>query len=246
MVVHKLGRKAIKVDSRNLRLARYLTTELPTAPAQADYSKGITDWGEMLNDSLGCCTIAAVGHAVQVWTACTTGAMASVPDSVIQRYYSQWDGYDPTDPTTDQGGIALDVLNNWRTQGFAGHKLLAHVVVSSQNIEMVKQAINLFGGVYIGVSLPLSAQGQDVWNVGSGPSAAVGSWGGHCVYVVGYDATGVTCITWGKLQRMTWNFWSRYVDEAHPLLSPDFIAANNYAPNGLDLQQLQADLACIT
>jgi len=31
-----------------------------------DWTKGITEWGMMMNDTLGDCTIAGVGHAVQV------------------------------------------------------------------------------------------------------------------------------------------------------------------------------------
>ena len=35
---------------------------------------------------------------------------------------------------------------------------------------------------------------------------------------VDYDPEGVTFITWGELQRATWAWWNRYVDEAHALL----------------------------
>lgn len=43
---------------------------------------------------------------------------------------------------------------------------------------------------------------------------------------------------------MTVAFWKKYVDEAHTLLSPDWIAAKG-APSGFNLAQLQADLAMI-
>ena len=130
----KLGRKAIKSDSRTLALAKYLTPALPPPPPTADWTKGITNWGMMLNgpdpsapqfpDGLGDCTIAGVAHAVQVWTA-NTGTMVTVPDPTILSYYEEWDGYRPNDPTSDQGGIELDVLKDWKQSGFAGNELLA-------------------------------------------------------------------------------------------------------------------------
>jgi hypothetical protein len=87
------------------------------------------DWGMMLNDRLGCCTISAVGHAVQTWTANALGRELTVPDSSILEYYEKWDGYNPADPATDQGGVEIDVLNDWRQQGFGGVSLDAYVVI---------------------------------------------------------------------------------------------------------------------
>jgi hypothetical protein len=242
----KLGRKAIKRDSRTLRLARYLTPALPPPPPAADWSKSITDFGMMLNDQLGDCTIAGCGHAVQIWTA-NTGTETTLPDSAILAAYEQWDGYDPGNPDSDQGGIELDVLNDWRQQGLAGHQLLAYADPNVANLDEIRQSIALFGGVYIGVSLPLTAQTQDVWDVvpddGSG-SAEAGSWGGHCVYVCAYDKDGFTCITWGQLKKMSLAFWQAYCDEAHTLFGQDWLTAQG-SPDGFDQAQLLSDLGAL-
>ena len=77
----KLGRKAIKTDSRTLALGDYLTPALPPPPPAKDWTAGITGWGMMLNDNLSDCTIAGAGHAVQVWTA-NTGPSISLPSSL--------------------------------------------------------------------------------------------------------------------------------------------------------------------
>jgi hypothetical protein len=61
--------------------------------------------------------------------------------------------------------------------------------------------------------------------------------------VVAYDARGVTVVTWGALQTMTWTFWEAYCDEAYAILSNDYLDDKQQAPQGFDLQQLQADLA---
>jgi hypothetical protein len=241
----KLGRKAVKTDSRTLRLAKYLTTSLPPAPPAKDWTKGVTSWGMMLNDKLGCCTVAAAAHAIQVWSTNTT-AEVTLPDKQVLRYYEKWDGYKPGDPSTDRGGIELDVLTAWQKGGFYKHKLIAFADPSHSNLEQIRQAIALFGGVYIGVSLPVTAQNQTVWDVvpNGGVNAASGSWGGHAVFVPKYDANGFTCITWGALKTMTVAFWNAYVDEAHALLSKDWLAAKG-APSGFNLAELQADLDMI-
>lgn len=102
----KLGRKAIRTDSRTLALGDYLTPAIPPPPPTADWTKGIASWGMMLNDNLSDCTIAGCGHAVQVWTA-NTASMVTVPDATVEKYYEQWDGYVPSNPSTDRGGIEL-------------------------------------------------------------------------------------------------------------------------------------------
>src|SRR5271163_1673498 len=104
----KLGRGNVKTDTRTLRLSKYLKDGLPAAPAAKDWTKGITNWGMMLNDIHSDCTIAAAAHAVQVWSAHTKGEI-TLPDSLILRYYEKWDGYKPGVVKTDGGGIELNV-----------------------------------------------------------------------------------------------------------------------------------------
>lgn len=240
----KLGRKAVKTDSRTLRLARYLTPALPAPPKAVDWTKGIRQWGMMLNDRLGDCTIAGCAHAVQTWSA-NLGAEKTIVDADVQAAYEYWDGYRPNHPETDQGGVELDVLTRWRQDSLAGHRLLAFADPTYGSLELARQTIALFGGAYIGIDLPLTAQTQDEWGLVSlTGSGAPGSWGGHCVWVPAYDEFGFTCVTWGALKRISNAFWSAYVDEIHALLGADWLSAKG-APNGFDLAALQADLAAI-
>jgi hypothetical protein len=241
----KLGRKAIKTDTRTLMLGKYLTSALPPPPPTSDWTKGITGWGMMMNDTLGDCTIAGVGHAIQVWTA-NNGGEQTVPDGTIEQMYSKWDGYVPGNPSTDNGGIELDVLNDWRQQGFAGHALVAFADPQVSDLTEIRQSIALFGGVYIGMGLPITAQNQDVWDVvpRGGANAKKGSWGGHCVFVCKYDQNTFTCITWGQLKMMTVAFWKKYVDEAHTLFGQDWLNSKGSVP-GFDQATLMADLNSI-
>jgi hypothetical protein len=241
----RLGRKAIRTDTRTLQLAKYITATLPPAPPEKDWTKGIQNWGMMLNDKHGDCTIAAAAHAVQVWSANTKGEI-TVPDSVILSYYELWDGYTPSDPNTDEGGVELNVLTRWTKETFNNHKLIAYADPAYTNLESIRQAINLFGGVYIGIALPITAQKQTVWDVveNGGADAKPSSWGGHAVFVPKYDATSFTCITWGGLKTMTVPFWQQYVDEAHALLSHDWLQTKG-SPSGFKLTELKSDLALI-
>ena len=97
---------------------------------------------------------------------------------------------------------------------------------------------------YIGLQLPLSAQNQvgSEWAVTTGQDALAGSWGGHCVPLSGYDQNTLWCVTWGKLQAMTWQFLTTYCDEAFVLLATDWIAASGQSPSRMAWGQLLADL----
>jgi hypothetical protein len=241
----KLGRKFVKTDSRTLKLGKYLKNGLPAPPPEKDWTKGITKWGMMLNHEHGDCTIAAAAHAVQVWSTHTSGEI-TVPDSVILEHYEKWDGYKRGDPSTDAGGVELDVLNNWQKTDFDKHKLIAYADPSHADLGEIRQAITLFGGVYIGLALPLTAQTQEIWDVvpDGGKHAKPDSWGGHAVFVPKYDKHTFTCITWGALKTMTLAFWKEYVDEAHALLSHDWMKTKG-SPSGFNLTELKSDLELI-
>ena len=79
---------------------------------------------------------------------------------------------------------------------------------------------------------------------------APGSWGGHCVPIMQYNASasnrkGYEVISWGEVIDMTPLFMTTYGDEAYVVLSQDWIASGK-APNGFNLAQLMADLQSIT
>ena len=241
----RLGKLPPRLDPRTLKLAKYLAPGLPKPPAALDWTQGQqAGWGMMLNDELGDCTIAGAAHAIQLWSR-QVMTEATVGDADVLAAYEQWTGYDPANPATDQGGVELDVLNDWRNKGLAGHKLLGYAAIDAANLDEVRQAINLFGGVYIGLDLPRTAQRQTVWDVdlSQGRDADEGTWGGHCVFVPAYDAAGFTCITWGAAKKMTTAFFTTYCDEAYALLGQDWLNMGGVAPSSFDAAQLMADLA---
>jgi hypothetical protein len=240
----KLGKQTAHHDNRVPMLSSY-TASLPTSPAATSYDSKITKLGMMLNNQLGDCTCAAVGHCIQQWTAEAKGKQVIVPDSDIEKLYEIVGHYDPNNPKSDRGAVEINVLNYWLANPFEGNKLSAFCALEPQNHQEIRDAVYIFGNCYIGLQMPLSAQTQKVWTVppgGATGQGAPGSWGGHAVPIVAYDERGLTCITWGELMRMTWQFWNAYCDEAYGLLSPDWVEAGK-TPVGFDWKQLVTDMS---
>lgn len=243
----KCGRLPTKHDPRTLRLARYLTSTLPPAPPEYDYTAKVPSWGMLANDTVGDCTVAAAGHEVMAWTAYATSLHLVTTEEVLAAY-SAITGYDPANPDSDQGAYCLDVLKYWRATGIAGHKIGSFVAVDPDKPLEVMTALWLFGSVYLGLDLPVSAQSQAVWDVPEGGTVgdgAPGSWGGHAVCLQAYDADGAVIVTWGETRRVTWAFLKEYCSEAYAILSPDFLSGGK-APNGFSVDQLAADLAILS
>ncbi len=160
----------------------------------------------MANDRIGDCTIAAAGHCIEEWTT-DAGSPVIVPDPEIIAAYSAVSGYDPATGRPDGGANELDALNYWRQTGIGGHQIRAYVALEPGNHEHVRDAVAIFGNCYIGLAMPVTAQTQRVWSVppnGAVGPGAPGSWGGHAVPVVAYNARELTVVTWGALKRMTW------------------------------------------
>lgn len=231
----KLGKLAPKDDPRTLRLSAYLAPTLPPPPDSLDYSSRVKSWPMYGNDQYGDCTIAAAAHQVQLWSALIGKPKTPSQPSVINRYFRLTGGQ-------DTGLVELDVLNDWRKNALDRDKIIAFAKVDKNNLDHVKQSLVLFGGVYIGFQVPQNAQtlfeeGKP-WDANGGPIE-----GGHAVNVIGYDAEGLTVVTWGRTQRATWAWWREYVDEAWAILPPEF---KTKPPAGFDLAALEADLAVVS
>ena len=244
---------------------------LPPTPRVRRWSRGHTKWGEMLNDQLGACTCAGIGHYFQVATLDESILtdhyfhMQTASDNVVLKLYENAANYNPNASkvwsqeennwvnSTDNGAECSAILQYVTNNGFNGHKVYGFGLVDQNVQSHVMEMINLFGGMYIGLQLPKTCEGQifnGVWDVVDSSlqgNSKPGSYGGHCVFVPDYVDNGseletLTCITWGGLQKMTWKFFATYCDEAYCILSDAWVASGK-SPLGFDLASLQANMS---
>lgn len=245
----KLGRRRTPAGHHTLarKLARFCVGPLPTPPDAVDFTvDAATCLGQMyLNDKLGDCVCASGNHMLGAWTA-NAGAPFVATDAQVLADYEAIGGYNPADPSTDQGCDLGTAIDYWTSHGFAdGTKLAGSVSVDATNLVEVKTALWLFGGLFTGVELAAAwLSNPDVWDVAGPPVPE----DGHGIPFLAYDADGITLASWGTLRKSPWaavqQYWASTAGgELHALLSPDMILrATGLAPSGLDMGALTADL----
>ena len=258
----KLGKRAPRLDLRVPTIQKLMGTgPLPPVPAVDRRWEKVKEWVLGANDRVGDCTGVGAANSILNMTTATGHPKAATTNECL-GFYSQSTGYDPNAPLvdgenpTDQGGVETDVLASWISAGFrlAGgvDKLTGFAAVDPGNIVACKQSMWLFGGLYIGLQLPLAAQAMgEVWDVPAGRALngdwAPGGWGGHCTPTVGFEKDGTfRLVTWAKPKIITRAFWRAYVDESYVLLSKDWVTAAGTDPDGFSWDQLTVDMHSIS
>jgi hypothetical protein len=241
----KFGKLPRHFDPRIQKL-RSLYSNVLAPPKSCDWTKGVKQFGMMLNDSLGDCTCAAVYHARQIWTL-NASTENTQPDSSVLALYEKACGYNPNDPSTDQGGVEQNVLSYLLNHGAPlangqVDKIIAFAEVNQLNLSEVMTAIYEFGLAYIGFQVPQSifdsnGSPKSVWDFEDENSPILG---GHAVILPGYDESGLTVISWGQLYKMTPRFLQAYCEESYAIVSKDWIKASGKTPLGLTIQQLES------
>jgi hypothetical protein len=238
--------------------------QLPWAGDGAvDRQSKVSQWPMYLNDRLGDCTCAAMGHAIAQWTAYSGkvpgGAMFT--DNAIQGLYTAVDGYNPVTGANDNGAELYQVCNQMMTGGLkdtAGnvHKLAGYCDVSDfATLARLKDILNAFGSVYLGMNVGSTEENDfgagKPWTL---PAAGtnVGPGGiDHCV-VLSFSAindAGVTdnetIITWGAEQKMNEAWAMTNIGEAVAIFTQDWLDAAGDSPIGQAAQAIVAELAAL-
>jgi hypothetical protein len=234
------GKNKPQLDPRTLKMSTYAVA-IPDPPESFDnlqvvYQKlGINDPTILYpidgNDEYGDCTFAGMAHARTTYGGLVGVKNIPVAKDVINAYFKFTCG-------KDSGCNELAVLKYWRKKGFAGEKPLGFVSIDPKNHTHVKQAIQLFGGVYLGFNVQEQCQNDFENGVTWTPGTLLNE--GHAIYAVSYDKDTVTVLTWGNIQKGTWDWWDETVDEAYAIL-PQEAQTPGFAP-GFDLAELQKDI----
>jgi hypothetical protein len=238
---YHFGKHPAKNDYRTLRFKNYITPGLAAPPPSFNV---LTNVDQKLktsnpttlfpmdgNDTLGDCTIAGLAHATTVYNG-LLGKKKIMPKASVVALYQKLTG------GPDTGLNELDVLKYWSNNKVYGSDILAFVGIDAKNHTHLQQALQLFGGVYLGFQVQQNAiqdfDARKPWTPGTLTND------GHCVYAVAYDKNGVTVLTWGNTQPGTWAWWDECVDEAYAIV-PQQAQNPEFAP-GFNVAQLEADL----
>ncbi|MGB6771172.1 MAG: hypothetical protein WBF51_04125 [Candidatus Dormiibacterota bacterium] len=228
----KLGRLPATRPYGLSDLSVYAAGKLPDPPTEVAVPKAVYPIDG--NDQYGDCTMAGVAHLIAAWNA-EVSVNEAVPDSqeVVEEYFRLSGGQ-------DTGLNEANVLQTWHREGLFGHKLDAYAPVNVKDLVELHQAVAFYGGCYLGIECPQSAQEQfqagEPWTFVPGSPIE----GGHCIVALGYTPEGLLCATWGGIALVTFAFLAHFLEEAWAIVAPQFVAAGK-GPS-LDLKQLKADL----
>lgn len=250
----QLGRAPKKDSAKHLMLARYFTADLPKVPDVWDgYRGGAASPVMGGNDKYGDCTIVALVNHIRLLAAADGVALPNFTDQeIIEFYFARSGG-------VDSGLCETDVIDYVLRNGFPSdgrYKFVGRATVDHTDWNAMQTAAYLFGGLYLGVSLPLRAQNEGQhWSVqGDGATGddEPGSWGGHAIVLSGYDQVpspwdkpelqigNASILTWGSVVYVTKHWLETYGDEAHVLLDERHLSMP-----GIDGDALRADLAAL-
>ena len=243
----KLGKLPARPGAVRFAQNTYFDEALPAPPpAHKAHQSLVHLWGMLGNDRAGDCVFAGAAHETMLWVA-ETGETVPFTDDTVLADYTAVTGFNPEDPTTDQG-TDMQVAASYRRKvgvldGFGRrHLVAAYLGITAADKATLKQAVYRFTAVGIGIRFPRSAMAQ--FNNGRNWTVQAGSpiVGGHYIPAVGYDSRYVYVITWGRVQKMTWGFFAKYCDESIAYLSTEMLSAGK-SLEGFNLGQLRVDLA---
>jgi hypothetical protein len=246
-ITFRSGRLPAQPARPQLRLEDHVTADLPAPPSAMDWQQPVdkTGWPMYLNDRVGDCTFAEVGHHVELITGNAAGTAVEVTDDDVLKGYEAVSGYVPGDQATDTGCYIADVMAYWHKTGVGGHRILAYASIHPANTTLVKQAIALFGGVSVG--LTVSQANEDQFNAGRPWDYVKGSrsLGGHCILIGAYGPSKWRGVTWGAEQDITPAFYQHQVNEIWVPVTDEWFK-DGKSPQGIDAASLGAAYTALT
>ena len=246
----KSGRLPYVHDSRTFHLSDYLSQEdTVKIPKKHNWGKKIRsdEWSPFGNLKINNCTCAAAGHLIMSWTA-NIGRLRKPTTKAIVEAYTDITGFNPKTDGIGKPVEAIKALKYWRKHGIDDRKIISFAKLDFKNRDQLKQAIYFYGGCYVGLNLPKSAEKQynesKKWTVsrtGTKGAGEPGSWIGHALLITGYTKKDLTAISWGKEIILSLDFWETYVDESYAIFSADFIR-DKQTPTKISVEVLKKDI----
>jgi hypothetical protein len=245
----KYGKLPPQFHPKTLKLEKYLiAASLPLPEERRGWEYAVPDsvWAASMlgNDQYGDCVIAMILHYIMLATA-AVGTPVTFTTKQALDLYSAITGFDPSDPSTDQGTVMTSAMAYWQKTGACGHKILGWASFDYTNLTKLRQAIDIFGAALVGTNVVQSMEDDFAagrpWNNFTGPSV-----GGHGIPLPGFGRDGQTCITWAKRQQMSPAITTSQFDEAYVVITDDFMDKAGKTPLGVNINALNADLKLIS
>ena len=246
----KLGLRPAK-NAPALAFASFRAPGIPAHPLAADHLSDVTDFGLYDNDKYGDCGPTSVANYIKLVTKALTGVEVSVSqDDVFDLYRRSGNpGFDPATDADDNGVDMQTMLEALAKGGIGGgHKPVAFAKVDPSNLDEVRAAIAIFGGVLWGVTLDIA---QQVQTDEGGPWDYQRSsiWGGHAVVAGAYTSapsgTDVSVVTWGEVLGVTDRFMAHQLGECWVVVMQEHLDHPAFQ-QGVDVAQLAADYEALT
>lgn len=245
---HRLGLKPVQSQPR-LMLRNYFTSDLPSAESlKFPFGHANAIQPEMfMNDKLGDCAIAGSIEEVRLANA-LRGVTVPFTDATAAQNYTAITGYNPADPSSDQGTDVHDLYQYRQSTGIVDadgnyHKIIAYAGLTPGDFNELLVALSLFEMVGIGIQVPSYAESQfeagQPWHLVFGIHSIEG---GHYIPVVGAtDAATAQLYTWGAVGGITAPFYAKYNTVAVVALTEEMFKGDTDI-DGVDFEKLQADL----
>jgi hypothetical protein len=197
------------------------------------------------------CVIAAMMHYAQEETANTSNPLTPTRQLTVE-VYSAVTGYDPKDPSTDQGTAWTDALAYWKKHGIplldkngkeVIHQIFGWASLDLGSVAQQRYACDLFGGTLMGIQCPRSAE-DDTSNWTYVPDSPI--VGGHGINRAGQGGAGWHIGSWGLWIKGTWEFSLKLADEDYVVATESWInSETGQSPSGLDLNGLLAAMKAL-
>ena len=255
MANYKLGKLAPLHKPAHLALTDFIgkeTTWPPVPPNGWEFTVPQAEMSVLGNDQYSCCVPAGAYGLAQIHSNNANPSDPIVPTTEqVLDFYTALTGFDPNDPSTDQGAVLTDALTYWQKTGFevttrSGKTRLSQIVgwaaLDISSFALMRWAAYTFGGSYLGINCPQQCvDNTDNWDFAPGLPIV----GGHCIDQPGEGSMGGKMRSWGLWIPASKVFMGAYIDEGYIVIDKDWLSSQNVSPSGLDLNALLAAMKTV-
>jgi hypothetical protein len=248
----KLGRRPPK-DAPALRLRAFLTGIVPAHPTTVDHFGQVKRWFLGRNNEFGTCGPTSDANYIKLVFRYLLGEDVTVTDDAILDLYRRSGNphFNPATGEDDNGVIMQTMLEAMLAGGIEvvradgtreTVKPVAFAQVDVANLDEVRAAVAIFGGVLFGVDLEVAQQAQTDAQPPLWDYQHSGEWGGHAIlaglYTSASSSSDISVVTWAEVVGTTDAFCREQLEEAWVVVLPQHLA-NPAFQQGIDLAALR-------